>query len=175
MFISVTNDVVCRVAFGKKYEDGESGRKFRDLLGELMILLGSFNVGDFIPWLSWINVVNGFNAKVERVAREFDKFLEGIVDDRLHSRLIKSANVDERDQDNKDFVNVLLDLQNGDELGFSIDKVSIKGLILVRFVSFSSVIRLILRKVNNYIKMKDTLTDTTHSLIHKIFMPNLTN
>ncbi|KAJ7945799.1 Cytochrome P450 [Quillaja saponaria] len=53
LFASLTNDVVCRVAFGKKYRGGENGKKFQELLEEFMKLLGSINVGDFIPWLSW--------------------------------------------------------------------------------------------------------------------------
>ncbi|KAL4634200.1 hypothetical protein ACB092_04G182100 [Castanea dentata] len=34
VFAKLTNDVVCRVALGKKYGEGEGGRKFKELLGE---------------------------------------------------------------------------------------------------------------------------------------------
>jgi hypothetical protein len=50
-FAKLTNDIVCRVALGRKYGEGEGGRVFKELLGEFVELLGVINVGDFIPWL----------------------------------------------------------------------------------------------------------------------------
>ena len=51
MFLSLTNDLICRVALGRKYSGDENGRKYRELLKEFGALLGCFNVGDYIPWL----------------------------------------------------------------------------------------------------------------------------
>lgn len=79
MLTDLTNDVVCRSAFGKKYRDGEIGRKFLKLLREFVQLLGNISIGDFVPWLWWINHVNGFNERVDRVAKELDEFLEGVI------------------------------------------------------------------------------------------------
>ena len=59
LFANLTNDVICRVAFGKKYGGDEGERKFNELLGELMRLLGVFYVGDFIPSLAWVYHING--------------------------------------------------------------------------------------------------------------------
>ncbi|KAM3751833.1 hypothetical protein ACB098_04G140900 [Castanea mollissima] len=66
LFANLTNDVICRVAFGKKYGGDEGGRKFNELLGELMRLLGVFHVGDFIPSLVWVYHINGFDAQVDK-------------------------------------------------------------------------------------------------------------
>ncbi|KAI8018635.1 Cytochrome P450 71A24 [Camellia lanceoleosa] len=41
MLVSLTNGVMCRVALGRKH----SGRKFKELLGEVMELLGVFDFG----------------------------------------------------------------------------------------------------------------------------------
>ncbi|KAM3751835.1 hypothetical protein ACB098_04G141100 [Castanea mollissima] len=57
VFAKLTNDVICRVALGKKYGEGEGGREFKELLEELDELLGAISVGDYIPWLSWENVI----------------------------------------------------------------------------------------------------------------------
>ncbi|CAI0409470.1 unnamed protein product [Linum tenue] len=46
-----TNDVICRMALGRKY-DGNT--VFRDLLAELMELVVTLSVGEFIPQLSWL-------------------------------------------------------------------------------------------------------------------------
>ncbi|KAL7222751.1 hypothetical protein ACSBR1_024453 [Camellia fascicularis] len=50
MLVSLTNGVVCRVALGRKH----NGRKFKELLGEFVELLGVFDLGDYIPWLAWV-------------------------------------------------------------------------------------------------------------------------
>nr|POE95919.1 cytochrome p450 71a4 [Quercus suber] len=75
VFAKLTNDIVCRVALGRKFGDGEGGRKLKDLLGELMELLGVINVRDYIPWLAWASRVNGLDAKAEKVIKQFDDFL----------------------------------------------------------------------------------------------------
>ncbi|KAL6319684.1 hypothetical protein AAG906_026746 [Vitis piasezkii] len=126
MFMRLTNDVICRVAFGRKYSGDERGKKFRRLLGEFVELLGGFNVGDYIPWLAWVEHVNGWSAKVERVAKEFDEFLDGVVEEHLDGGTGSIAKGDNE----KDFVDVLLEIQRDGTLGFSMDRDSIKALIL---------------------------------------------
>ncbi|XP_059670536.1 cytochrome P450 736A117-like [Cornus florida] len=84
MFTLLTNDVVCRVAFGRKHsgwgDEKNSMLQLKDFAG----LLSSFDVGDFIPWLGWINHVTGLYAKVDRVAKEIDEFLEQVVEERVN-------------------------------------------------------------------------------------------
>lgn len=148
-FGRLTNDVICRVALGRKYSDGEMGRKFQELLKEFVELLGTFTVGDYIPRLAWVNKVTGLDAKVERVAREFDEFMDEIVEE--HQRRTSSddtGNVD-GDERNKDFVDVLLDIQKDGSLGFSLKRDSVKAIILVMFallLAFSKIKYLILTR-----------------------------
>ncbi|XP_027155295.1 cytochrome P450 71A4-like [Coffea eugenioides] len=59
----LTNNIVSRVAIGKRYSGEESGSRFQQLFVELTMLLGVFNVGDYVPWLAWINNINGLEAK----------------------------------------------------------------------------------------------------------------
>nr|POF16844.1 cytochrome p450 71a26 [Quercus suber] len=46
----LTNDIVCRVTLGRRYDGGEGGRKFKKLMEDLVELLGIINVGDYIPY-----------------------------------------------------------------------------------------------------------------------------
>lgn len=124
VFASLANDVICRVALGRKYDDGECGRKFKKVLEELGVLLGAFNVEEFIPWLFWINCVNGVNGKVRRIAKDLDEFLEFVVKEHVDGR---SGD----DEKQKDFVDVFLEIQRNEEGGFVLDAISIKALILV--------------------------------------------
>ncbi|KAK7855412.1 cytochrome p450 71a2 [Quercus suber] len=107
-FRALTNDIICRVALGRKYGEGEGGRKFKELIGEMMELLGVNNMGDYIPWLAWVNRVNGLDAKAERVAKQFDDFLEGVIEEHINSKKKGSDDHSQENEDQKDFVDVLL-------------------------------------------------------------------
>uniref|UniRef100_A0A2N9GUQ0 Cytochrome P450 n=1 Tax=Fagus sylvatica TaxID=28930 RepID=A0A2N9GUQ0_FAGSY len=137
VFAKLTNDVVCRVALGRKFVGGENGRKFKELLGELMELLGVFSLGDYIPWLSWVSRVNGLNARAEKVAKQFDDFLEEVIEEHIncHNKGSDGHVVSQENEDQKDFVDVLLWIQKENIIGFPIDRVSIKALILDAFAA----------------------------------------
>ncbi|GMP53539.1 hypothetical protein CsSME_00018975 [Camellia sinensis var. sinensis] len=112
MLASLTNDVICRVAFGRKYSEGERGKKFKELLEEFGALLGVFNVGDFIPWLGWVNYVSGLNGRVERNFREFDCFLDEVIDNHMGQwRSGRKKGGGKGDDEQMDLVDVLLEIQ----------------------------------------------------------------
>ncbi|KAL0356322.1 UNVERIFIED_CONTAM: cytochrome [Sesamum radiatum] len=127
MFAELTNDVVCRSAFGRKFSEGENGKKFLSLLIELLELLGSFPIGNFIPGLSWISRVNGFDARVDKVSKELDEFLEGVIRERMEtSKEVKNG---------ANFVDILLDIYQSNSSGVSLDRDSIKAIILDMFAA----------------------------------------
>ncbi|CAI0450795.1 unnamed protein product [Linum tenue] len=132
-FATLTNDVVCRAALGRKYSElgSNGGRKFNELLLEFMELLGSFNVGDFIPWLRWINIFTGFSVRVDTIAKEFDDFLEEVVDEHQAERQRKI----EKKKKKKDLVDILLNLQRDKSLGFPLTRKNVKGIILDMFAA----------------------------------------
>lgn len=125
LFVSMTNDIVCRVALGRKYCDGEEGRKFKSLLLEFVELLGVFNIGDYMPWLAWMNRFNGLNAKVDKVAKEFDAFLEDVIEE--HGGNKKS----DTEAEGADFVDILLQVHKENKAGFQVEMDAIKAIIMV--------------------------------------------
>ncbi|KAJ4712445.1 Cytochrome P450 [Melia azedarach] len=130
VFPSLTNDIVCRVAFGRKYAEGEGGINFKMLLKDFSQLLGVFNIGDFIPWLGWLNYFTGLNAKVEKVYRDFDSFLDRIVDDHM-TRQGEGVDIKE---DQQDIVDVLLQIQKESVTSsMSMSRESIKATVLDMF------------------------------------------
>ncbi|KAK4436619.1 cytochrome [Sesamum alatum] len=136
-FASLTNDIICRVALGRKYSDGEGGRKFKKVLETLGVLLGAFDVGEFIPWLVWIKYVNGMNGKVKEVAKDLDEFLEFVVKEHMDERRRNGndGGGEGEGKNRKDFVDVLLEIQRNEEGGFALDAISIKALILDMFAA----------------------------------------
>ncbi|KAK9939933.1 hypothetical protein M0R45_016613 [Rubus argutus] len=136
LFVTLTNDVVCRVALGRKYssiDSKEDGKTFHELLLEFGELLGSLNIGDFIPWLAWLSRVNGLNAKLDKVAKQFDDFLDRVIQEHVDHG--SKSTGDDRNEEQRDFVDVLLEIQKRNSLGFHLDIVSIKALILDMFAA----------------------------------------
>ncbi|XP_058193835.1 cytochrome P450 736A117-like [Rhododendron vialii] len=134
LIVELMGDVVCRVALGRKYggvgggEGGGGRRGFKEVLGEFVELLGFFDIGDFAPWLKWVNRVNGVYGRAERLAKELDEFLEGVVEE--HESRERQGG--EREQD---FVNVLLEVQRENVAGIPIHRDSVKALILDVFAA----------------------------------------
>ncbi|KAA0057821.1 cytochrome P450 71A22-like [Cucumis melo var. makuwa] len=132
IFSGLTNDVVCRVALGRKYRVGEDGVKFMGLLKEFSKLLGSFSVRDFIPWLGWIDWISGLDGKANGVAKELDKFFDRVIEDHMNpENRADMKNFDEQ----KDLVDVLLWIQRENSIGFPLEMKNIKALILDMFAA----------------------------------------
>ncbi|KAJ7945792.1 Cytochrome P450 [Quillaja saponaria] len=136
LFWTTTNNVVCRVALGRKYSGEVDGMKFKELLGEFTELLGIFVVGDYIPWLAWLSSVNGLDARAERVAKQFDQFLEGVVEEHIRGKEGgNDVHGDLQNEGHNDFVDVLLWIRRTEMMGFPIDRVTIKALLLDMFAA----------------------------------------
>lgn len=60
---SLSNNVVCRAAFGLCSDLGKTtdGRtcKFHEMLLEMQRIGGKFNLADFFPRMEWVNKFNG--------------------------------------------------------------------------------------------------------------------
>ncbi|KAI7756359.1 hypothetical protein M8C21_031739 [Ambrosia artemisiifolia] len=123
LLISLTNNVICRVALGRKYEGG----KFNNLLHRAVGLLGCFSVGSYIPCLRWVDKLSGLERRVDKVAKEFDEFLEGVIYEHVNKK--------GGDVKCQDLVDVLLDIQRNNMTGFPLENEMIKALILDMFLA----------------------------------------
>ncbi|KAJ0785456.1 putative cytochrome P450 [Helianthus annuus] len=121
----LVNNIVCKVSLGRSYQ----GLKFTDLLTQFVHVLGALCIGNYIPWLSWIDRLSGLEDKARKVAKEFDEFLEGVVKEHLDKR---SKGDDHTDQD---LVDVLLDIQRDNAIGFDLQRDTIKAIILDVFAA----------------------------------------
>ncbi|KVF59396.1 cytochrome P450 [Cynara cardunculus var. scolymus] len=84
LLISLTNNIICRVALGRTYD----GKKFKNLLERFVELLGSFSIGSYIPFLTWVDRLSGLERRADDVAEEFDEFLEGVIDEHINKTLV---------------------------------------------------------------------------------------
>ncbi|KAK6920983.1 Cytochrome P450, partial [Dillenia turbinata] len=81
-----TTNALGRVMLGKRvFGDGTGGGdpkadEFKEMVVELMVLAGVFNIGDFIPALDWLDL-QGVASKMKKLHARFDSFLNGIIDE----------------------------------------------------------------------------------------------
>ncbi|XP_010426321.1 PREDICTED: cytochrome P450 71A22-like [Camelina sativa] len=117
LLVSLTNDVISRVALGRKYS---SETDSKELMKRLVRLLGEFSVGTYVPWLAWIDWISGLDGQLKKTGNDLDEFLERVVQDH-----------DDGDhRARNDFVDVLLAIQREKSVGFEINRLSIKAIIL---------------------------------------------
>ncbi|KAF7838233.1 cytochrome P450 71A9-like [Senna tora] len=130
----LSNNIVCRIAFGKRRcedsseeGDGDYAGKFHDMLRETQELLGGFCLADFFPWLGWVNKFNGLDRRIQKAFRELDEFLDTIIKE--HKEFHR------HEAEHEDLVDVLIRIQNDPNQAISITNDQIKGVLLDIFVA----------------------------------------
>ena len=133
LLMRLTNDVLCRVAFGKRFMGestqrfGKEGKSLAGVLVETQELLGGFCVGDFFPSWSWVSSVSGFKKRLEMNLED----LRGVCDEIIKDHLKKK-----NEKKTEDFVDVLLRVQNQKDLKVPITHDNLKALVLVTSLLF---------------------------------------
>lgn len=123
-----TTNALARVMLGRRvFADGNGdvdpkADEFKDMVVELMVLAGEFNLGDFIPSLEWLDL-QGITKKMKRLHARFDSFLSTILEE--HKTVGLSHG---------DLLSTLISLKDdSDGEGGKLSDVEIKALLLVRF------------------------------------------
>ncbi|KAJ0236666.1 hypothetical protein HA466_0253720 [Hirschfeldia incana] len=123
--LNMSNNVICRIAMGRKYSLEENPRDFGNLFRTIMELVGSIPVGDYIRGLAWIDKIRGLDRKMEEVSKTFVEFLDGVVQE----------HVDEgENKETFDFVDILLQVQRDKTAGFELDRSDIRLIMLDMFL-----------------------------------------
>ncbi|KAK2660679.1 hypothetical protein Ddye_007212 [Dipteronia dyeriana] len=112
MILFLTSCIICRVAFGTRYEEERSEkRRFHKLLNETQALLGSFFFSDYFPLMGWVDRLAGKISRLEKNFKKFDTFYQELIDEHLNSN--------RRKVDHEDIIDALLQVQK--ESGSKID------------------------------------------------------
>ncbi|KAG6384744.1 hypothetical protein SASPL_153565 [Salvia splendens] len=118
---TMTNDVISRVAMGKKY-GLESD--FKETFAEFGVLLAILPLWEYIPWLRWMRRFDGLDKRVDRAVKKMDRFLEAVIQEhRVRERR-------EGDGGELDFVDILLDFQRENASRTPIEDDTIKAIVL---------------------------------------------
>ncbi|MCD7472199.1 hypothetical protein HAX54_013207 [Datura stramonium] len=123
ILISLTSTIICRVAFGIRYDDeAHERRRFDELLIEAQAMLASFSVSDCLPSFSWIDKITGWTYRLEKIFKDLDEFYEEIIEQHHNPNRPKSME--------GDIVDLLLQLQKEQSTPIDLTLEDIKGLLM---------------------------------------------
>ncbi|KVI05728.1 cytochrome P450 [Cynara cardunculus var. scolymus] len=152
LFFHLANDMLCRVAFGKRFLQEQSrGNEEKDLnriLSETQALLAGFCIGDFFPEWEWVNSVSGMRRRLMKNLKELREVCDDIINEHMKTR--KESTSGDGDARKEDFVDVLLRVQRQHDLEVPITDDNLKALVLVLFSSHTLLFSLLFSYFSKY-------------------------
>ncbi|KAL7105719.1 hypothetical protein ACP275_07G061900 [Erythranthe tilingii] len=116
-------NVLCRVAFGKRFDEK---KRLDVLLLELQKSTMDLFVADYFAPLGWIDKFSGVDSRLDGVFEKMDSFFEGIIEEHLSSNRPKSME--------GDFLDLLIRLREDTSASVKIDWNNIKAILMNIFV-----------------------------------------
>ncbi|GAB2269750.1 hypothetical protein Dimus_004672 [Dionaea muscipula] len=123
-----TNDVLCRAILGRNFSDGGEYDQhgFHSMLEEYQELLGGLSIGDFFPSKEFIHTLTGHKSRLQKTFRRFDNFF---------NEVIKEHQDQGRMMDNKDLLDVLLDIHKDESGEMPLTMDNVKAILLDMFAA----------------------------------------
>ncbi|KAK1302119.1 Flavonoid 3'-monooxygenase [Acorus calamus] len=119
-------NVICRMVMGMSAEEEMSSvmsaEEFKEMLNELILLNGVLNVGDYVPWIDFLDL-QGYAKRMQASSKRFDGFLEHVVERHVEKMKVGL-------EEGKDMVDVLLGLAEDPSLEVQLNREGIKAFIL---------------------------------------------
>ncbi|RLN22358.1 hypothetical protein C2845_PM07G39700 [Panicum miliaceum] len=139
LLVCYSKAIISRAAFGDGnygLDGDEGGEKLRRVLADFMELLLAAPMREIAPWLGWVDTFTGLEAKTKRTFQAIDGLLERVIADHRSRRLGgRQVPADGEVDDHRDFVDVLLDVNEMDkQTGLRLDTDSIKAIMMDMFV-----------------------------------------
>jgi cytochrome P450 len=122
MLNSTINNIVCKCAIGKKYEDNN----VKELSRKILFHISEFVVGDYFPLLGWVDILSGKIGKFKETFQELNDLFDKVIEECLAVKKIENEEFKK-----KGFVDILLQLRENDMLEFELSNNDIKAIITV--------------------------------------------
>nr|GMC47485.1 cytochrome P450 83B1-like [Ipomoea batatas] len=129
--MSLTCNIICRSAFGKRYDEERPGKwGFHKLLAESQaMMVGGSLIADFLPSFGWLDKLIGNSARLEKVFKEQDSFYQELIDQHLDPNRPKSMD--------GDILDVLISLKRENSSSINLTWDHIKAVLMIVFVAGS--------------------------------------
>ncbi|PUZ41007.1 hypothetical protein GQ55_9G468600 [Panicum hallii var. hallii] len=163
--LMVNLNSISRMVLGKKYVvHGGAGagsattpEEFKWMIDEFFFLSGALNVGDMIPWLSWLDPQI---KRIKRLGEMFDRFLEQVLDEHDERRRWEGEEFAAMDM-----VDLLLGLAEDPNLEIPIGRDGVKGFTLDLILGGTDTSSVTIEwAMSELLRNPDTLTKATEEL-----------
>ena len=122
---SFTNDIACRAVSGKFFREEGRNELFREVIDGNVAAFGGFNPQDYFPSLAKVDALaRVLFPKMTRLRKRWDGLLDRIIDDHAS----KAASLQQEEDEEADFVDVLLARQHE----YGLTRQHIKAILVVR-------------------------------------------
>ena len=126
----LTLSIISRIVLGEKYFSESKSEnsivtleEFQEMLDELFLLNGVLNIGDWIPWIAFLDL-QGYVKRMKTVSDKFDRFHDYVLE---KHRARREAD----DFVASDMVDMLLKLADDPEIEVKLNTDMIKGIVQV--------------------------------------------
>ncbi|KAL3329386.1 hypothetical protein AABB24_036466 [Solanum stoloniferum] len=127
LVISLTSTIICRVAFGIRYdEEAHAKRRFDELLAVAQEMMTWFFFTDYFPMFGWLDKLFGNISRLEKNCKDFDEFYEELIDQHLNPNKPKSME--------GDIIDLLLQLKKEQSNPIDLTVDNIKAILMDIFV-----------------------------------------
>ncbi|KAG0463456.1 hypothetical protein HPP92_018965 [Vanilla planifolia] len=82
LVFDLTRRITFSAAFGLRRSDNV--RELLDIIQEFSKLFHAFNIGDFFPWLTWLDL-GRMNGRLRKARLSLDRFIDKIIDDHIEN------------------------------------------------------------------------------------------
>lgn len=134
---STSNDIVCKCLFGDKIYS----ERFGELAWKVMMDLAAFSVGDYFPYLGWVDVLTGLIPRMKAHFKELDELFDQVIQDHkdklalLYKGGTTSDHDDQFSNSTKSLLDGILQLQQDGRLHYDFTQDDIKSILIVNFLS----------------------------------------
>ena len=132
----LTLSIISRIVLSKKYFSESKHEtsvvtleEFQEMLDEVFLLNGVFNIGDWIPWLNFLDL-QGYVKRMKALKKKLDRFYDHVIDEHKAKKERGKQFVP------KDMVDLLLQLSDDPDLDVKLTYEGVKGFTQVLLLTF---------------------------------------
>ncbi|KAL6528111.1 hypothetical protein OROHE_015073 [Orobanche hederae] len=126
--VALGSTLICRVAFGKRYEErGSEMQRFDELMHEAQAMLVAFFVSDYFPAIGWVDKLSGLIDRLESTFEKLDSFYQELIQEHLDPNRPKTME--------GDILDTLIQLKQDKSSPVEISWDNIKALLMDIFIA----------------------------------------
>lgn len=127
--MSIASNLICRVAFGRRYDDDEFEKmRFDRLVMEAQALMVSFYFSDHFSGSRWLDKLSGKLLRVDENCKELDLFYQQLIEEHVNPGRIRADGYE-------DIIDLILHLKKQDSSSSYLTLEHIKALLMDLFVA----------------------------------------